>query len=59
MFIRELLPVSTVGHMLNLRTEAVKDLMLLGVLEYTTTHSMNIYVYKDSVDNFLKGVNNV
>ena len=40
--------------MLNMKKDLVKDLMLLGILEYTTTHSMSIYVYKDSVDDFIK-----
>ena len=54
MFIRELLPISKAERMLNMKKDLVKDLMLLGVLEYTTTHSMSIYVYKDSVDDFIK-----
>lgn len=54
MFIRELLPISKAERMLNMKKDLVKDLMLLGILEYTTTHSMRIYVYKDSVDNFIK-----
>ena len=54
MFIRELLPISKAERMLNMKKDLVKDLMLLGILEYTTTHSMSIYVYKDSVDNFIK-----
>jgi len=54
MFIRELLPISKAERMLNMKKDLVKDLMLLGILEYTTTHSMSIYVYKDSVDDFIK-----
>ena len=54
MFIRELLPISKAESMLNMKKDLVKDLMLLGILEYTTTHSMSIYVYKDSVDDFIK-----
>ena len=54
MFIRELLPISKAERMLNMKKDLVKDLMLLGILEYTTTHSMRIYVYKDSVDDFIK-----
>ena len=54
MFIRELIPISKAERMLNMKKDLVKDLMLLGILEYTTTHSMRIYVYKDSVDNFIK-----
>ena len=54
MFIRELIPIPKAERMLNMKKDLVKDLMLLGILEYTTTHSMSIYVYKDSVDDFIK-----
>ena len=54
MFIRELIPISKAERMLNMKKDLVKDLMLLGILEYTTTHSMSIYVYKDSIDDFIK-----
>ena len=46
MFIRELIPIPKAERMLNMKKDLVKDLMLLGILEYTTTHSMSIYVYK-------------
>ena len=54
MFIRELIPIPKAERMLNMKKDLVKDLMLLGILEYTTTHSMRIYVYKDSIDDFIK-----
>ena len=54
MFIRELIPIPKAERMLNMKNDLVKDLMLLWILEYTTTHSMSIYVYKDSVDDFIK-----
>ena len=54
MFIRELIPIPKAERMLNMKKDLVKDLMLLGILEYTTTHSMSIYVYKDSIDDFIK-----
>ena len=54
MFIRELIPIPKAERMLNMKKDLVKDLMLLGILEYTTTHSMIIYVYKYSVDDFIK-----
>ena len=54
MFIRELIPIPKAERMLNMKKDLVKDLMLLGILEYTTTHSMSNYVYKDSVDDFIK-----
>lgn len=54
MFIRELIPIPKAERMLNMKKDLVKDLMLLGILEYATTHSMRIYVYKDSVDDFIK-----
>ena len=54
MFIRELIPIPKAERMLNMKKDLVKDLMLLGILEYTTTHSMSIYVYKDSIDGFIK-----
>ena len=54
MFIRELIPIPKAERMLSMKKDLVKDLMLLGILEYTTTHSMRIYVYKDSVDDFIK-----
>ena len=54
MFIRELMPIPKAERMLNMKKDLVKDLMLLGILEYTTTHSMSIYVYKDSIDDFIK-----
>lgn len=54
MFIRELIPIPKAERMLNMKKDLVKDLMLLGILEYTTTHAMSIYVYKDSIDDFIK-----
>ena len=54
MFIRELIPIPKAERMLNMKKDLVKALMLLGILEYTTTHSMSIYVYKDSIDDFIK-----
>ena len=54
MFIRELITIPKAERMLNMKKDLVKDLMLLGILEYTTTHSMSIYVYKDSIDDFIK-----
>lgn len=54
MFIRELIPISKAASMLNIRSSIVKDFMLLGILEYTTTHSLKIFVYKDSVETFIK-----
>ena len=50
----ELIPIPKAERMLNMKKDLVKDLMLLGILEYTTTHSMSIYVYKDSIDDFIK-----
>ena len=54
MFIRELIPIPKAERMLNMKKDLVKDQMELGIWEYTTTHSMSIYVYKDSVDDFIK-----
>ena len=54
MFIRELIPIPKAERMLSMKKDLVKDFMLLGILEYTTTHSMSIYVYKDSIDDFIK-----
>ena len=41
MFIRELIPIPKAERMLNMKKDLVKDLM-------------RIYVYKDSVDDFIK-----
>ena len=52
MFVRELLLIGQAAKMLNITSATVKDLCLLGELEYTSLLNGKIYVYKDSVDEF-------